>query len=784
MSRPWRSILPFIISFSLVCTGAAPAAAVDWAPSDGLVVGEVVTGGAKGADEYIELFNAAGSHRSLSGLELVYVSASGKSVTRKKVFADGRVEAGARVLLANADGAFAGLADHTYNGGLSGDGGSVVLRVQGGSVIDALSWGSAASDFVEGTAATAPPAGSSVERLPGDGGDNRRDTNDNASDTRVSSSPVAQGSGGSPVATPTPEPTPKPTPEPTPKPTPEPTPKPTPEPTPKPTPEPTPKPTPEPTPKPTPEPTPDPTPAPTPGPTSEPTPVPTPAPTPSAPPTAVPTASPQPTHAPTPEPSSAPPPAVDIAEARGRAVGTETTVEGTVTVQAGQILGERTLVIQDTSGGLPVRLPSVDLVDEYPRGTVIRATGELAQPYGNLELRSQDADDLTTIGSGGLPAVTTLSSTGLSEANEGRLATLTASIDDVDTYESGAVSIAISDSHGDGKVYAFAPLALDPGSLERGQTIEATGIVGQRASSSGAADGYRLWLRGSGDLSVVAAPAPTPAPSPTAVPDDLTDGTDRPKSKRVKIADATVGETVVIVGTVTSKAGLVDPEGRRVAVQDASGAILVRYPSDTTPARVGSVIRAVGEVGTWFGARQIEAEKEPRRKRTRSVRAANLRRPPVESDEWRLVRVSVRISDVERSGDTWRAEAELASGSTLPIIGLAGSGIDGGLLEDGRKARVTGLVKRAHPSATDQRFAVAPRSRKDIRLGRLLGAVDDDETTTTNTTMTTTMPAAPSEPLWPAVMRACSPPPLGRSMISRAGSCGSAAASNPSRDDA
>jgi hypothetical protein len=407
-------------------------------------------------------------------------------------------------------------------------------------------------------------------------------------------------------------------------------------------------------------------------------------------------------------------PVLDIASARHEAVGSMVTIEGTVTVQAGRILGDRTLVVQDGTGGLPVRLPSVALADEYARGTILRASGELAEPYGNLELRPDSAQDLTVIGTGGQPEAIALDSGGLAERNEGLLATLRATIGSIDVYDSGAISIGISDVSGEGKVYAFAPVELDLGTLERGQRVEATGIVGQRASSSGAADGYRLWLRGTSDLSVIAA-SPTPTPAPGSGGSEP--GADRPK--RVRIADAAEGSTVTIVGIVTSKAGLIDSDARRVTVQDRSGAILVRYPADATPPRVGSVIRASGEVGTWFDARQLEAETLPRVKRRGAVRATGLRRPPAETDEWMLVRVSVRIADVERDGDTWRAEAELSDGSTLPIVGLAGSGIEGDLLESGRSARITGLVKRAHPSATDQRFGVAPRSRRDIRLGRL-----------------------------------------------------------------
>ncbi len=194
-----------------------PAAAVGWPPSAGLVVAEVVTGGASASDEYIELYNASATTADLAGLEVVYVTSSGATVTRKTAWTGSLlVEPGRHVLLANALGTFAGAADGTWSGGLAATGGAIVLRPIGGTPIDAVGWGDAVNGFVEGTAASAPAAGRSIERRPGGSGGNGVDTNDNAADFAVNPTPIPLGLAAEPVPTPTPTPTPTPSPTPTP----------------------------------------------------------------------------------------------------------------------------------------------------------------------------------------------------------------------------------------------------------------------------------------------------------------------------------------------------------------------------------------------------------------------------------------------------------------------------------------------------------------------------------------------------------------------------------------
>ncbi|HYM84605.1 MAG TPA: lamin tail domain-containing protein, partial [Candidatus Dormibacteraeota bacterium] len=232
-----------LIGLLLVALGASaatplgraldPAAAVSWPVSTDLLLAEVVTGGASASDEWIEITNAGSAPRDLAGLEVVYVTSSGATVTRKATWATSKViEPGRHLLLANASGVYASLADATYSGGLAATGGALVLRPVGGSPIDAVGWGDATNAFVEGSAAPAPPAGSSIERRPGGAGGNTVDTNDGKADWLLDPAPVPQPLSAPPAPAPSPSVEPSTSPEPSARPEPSPSPDPSPVPTP------------------------------------------------------------------------------------------------------------------------------------------------------------------------------------------------------------------------------------------------------------------------------------------------------------------------------------------------------------------------------------------------------------------------------------------------------------------------------------------------------------------------------------------------------------------------
>jgi hypothetical protein len=430
-------------------------------------------------------------------------------------------------------------------------------------------------------------------------------------------------------------------------------------------------------------------------------------------------------------------------------------VSGTVTVEPGRILGDSAIAIQDATGGICVSLPSNVPTDTIVRGAVVQLTGVLAAPYANLEVRPGSAAEVAVTGVALDPTPLDLTAATLGEPAEGMLARVTGTLEHKDPSSSGSLALTLGSSTGDVRVFLHAALGAGSDDFEVGATYVALGIVGQRESAKGLNDGYRLWPRAVQDVTLLspaptdtpaatpttrtspsprdsptarptatpratATPRPTSKPRPTATASPKPTGTPGPShAPLVSIAEALrrPGETVRVQGTVTSRAGFLDADARRVTIESRGAAILLRLPQDAAVPGLGTRIEATGEVGTYYGAPQLAADDPPDRKHGGAAAPTLLRRAPDASDEWRLVRVTVRIENVSKSGDTWRAEASLGAGGSLPIAGLASSGIPSTALVEGRSGTITGIVKRAYPTASDQRFAIAPRSTADIQLG-------------------------------------------------------------------
>src|SRR5258708_35100275 len=115
-----------------------PLGAVSW-PVSTLLGSEVQTGGASASDESAEITNVGPAPVDLAGLELVYATSTGSTVTRKASWTTSLVlGTGRHLFVANTLGIYASLADATYSGGFAATGADIVLRAHRGAPLRAL----------------------------------------------------------------------------------------------------------------------------------------------------------------------------------------------------------------------------------------------------------------------------------------------------------------------------------------------------------------------------------------------------------------------------------------------------------------------------------------------------------------------------------------------------------------------------------------------------------------------------------------------------------------------
>jgi uncharacterized protein YdeI (BOF family) len=414
--------------------------------------------------------------------------------------------------------------------------------------------------------------------------------------------------------------------------------------------------------------------------------------------------SPRSTATPSPTPSAAEPePDLEsIAIARTQPAGTNVHLAGVVTVAPGIVGTPELLAIADSSGGVFVRLAGQ--IEGLELGRSVEVVGVLAAPYGQLEVRELRGLSLGSQGEGLAPMSVSLPEIG--EPIEGSLVSIRGTVDSV-TTDSGRLTLAVGDGSVDVRVLADPSTGLTRTDVARGDLVELTGVVGQRASASGRADGYRLWLRGRSDLVVLPEETPpagesSPSPSGTAVRHDLASA----------LGDR--GSSVDVEATVTAPAGLFDLGGPTITVDDGTAAVAAILPSGADGPRVGSRIRLVGRVGRWEGGPTVVASRivlEDELQATQPLAVTGALGPAL---EWRLVRVCGRIDKLTRAGSRWRAEL-LVDGQHVIVLGEPAAGVSATGLTAGRMAVVTGIVRRS--TSDSSAFQLLPRSSLDVRLG-------------------------------------------------------------------
>jgi uncharacterized protein YdeI (BOF family) len=704
------------------------AASVAWPPST-LVVSEVQTGGASASDEFVEIANQGSGPVDLIGLELVYSTSSGSTVTRKATWTASTIlQPGTRLLVVNGVGIYASIGDAAYSGGFAATGGAVALRVVGGTVVDAIGWGDATNPFVEGSAALAPPAASSLERRPGGALGNGTDTNDNSLDWFVAQVPGPQNLASPPIpdpgATPSPTASASPTVEPSPSASPTPSPTSTPTPSPTDTAEPSATPT-------EPSATPEPTPSATPEATPEPTPSPTPAPT----------ATPEPTPSPTTAPTS-------IAAARALPDGASVTVSGILTTDLGALESGRTAFIEDETGGIALYLDAT-VVSPLPAGTVVLASGVVDERYAQRTLRVTESD-LVLLGTAGLPPANDAATGAATEALEGTRIRVSGVL--IGTPDSLADGSAISVDDGSGPVRVIVtPAALGGRDLGSGSMVTAKGPLGQRDSTGTGASGYRIYVTLPEEITIeppatpspMQTPSSTPEPtsSPSSTPDPGVSPTPLPSptasagppsptpsptptSNAMSIAAARalpVGSTVSVRGVVSAEPGRLGTPAL-FAIADDTGGILVKLPDGIAPPARGRMVDVRGPLADPYG--QLEIRPGPADLSgggTGDLPAPVTLSPsgPSESSEGRLVRIDglVVVRPQKATSGDIGLTIETANGTRVRIMADASSGIGTSAFAMDARYRITGIAgQRASKKGVPDGYRVWVRDPADIDL--------------------------------------------------------------------
>jgi hypothetical protein len=622
-----------------------------------------MTGGISASDEYVEIANAGSTDADLGGFELVYVTATGATIARKAGFTAPLLLApGQHLLVANAAGIYGPLADATYAEGLAADGGAVALRRGDGTVVDAVGWGTAANSYVEGSAAPAPPAKSSIERLPGGSGGNTQDTNDNRADWFVQPNPVPQSLVSAPLPGPSTSPTASPSASPS----------------------------------------------------TPPTASLTPAPTTTLPATLTATAvvTPSLPASGSPEASSSPtqsaPALESISAARAQLAGTRAHVAGMVSAETGLVGAEGLLAIQDSSGGIYVRLATA--VAGLAIGTFVELDGVLAAPYGQLEIRNLGS---LTVGEGGPePVPSRVALTDVGEQTEGCLVTVGGTVASVET-DSGRITLTIGD--GTHSIHAMAdpPTGLSRSDVIKGDAVLVTGIVGQRATATGRLDGYRLWLRRRADLAVTrdlpsGSPSPAPLPSRASVPTGV------PVYHELASALKTRGAALDFEAGVTATAGLLDIGKPTIVVDDGTAAVAVTLPDDSDVPPVGMRVHVIGKVGRWQSGPTVLASQVSLLGEMQAIAPRTLTGSLTGSLEWRLVRACGRVQRFVRAGIRWRVDM-LVGGHEISVLGEPAASVVVDKSSVGRLAVVSGIVRRS--TSDNSSFQLLPRTALDFRLG-------------------------------------------------------------------
>ena len=389
------------------------------------------------------------------------------------------------------------------------------------------------------------------------------------------------------------------------------------------------------------------------------------------------------------------------------------TVEGVALTGSGFADGGGYLA--DESGGLAVLLSD----GSFAGGDRLRVSGTIDDRYAQRTLRAT-GNDLVALGTAAGPTPMAVATAAVGEAVEGRLVRIAGTVVGGPTALSAGLAFEVDDGSGPVRLLVGSATGIDLSAWGAGFALDVIGVVGQRDSSGTGTSGYRVQPRDVADvLSVAPGPSPTASPDPSAPPD----ATPEPSQPADVVSVAAArqlpkGASVVVRGVVTLAPGLVDPT--TAALQDASGAIVLRIGEEAGPIVRGTLVEVSGTRSTLSGMETLRVTTTPRSLGAAAEPAARSLRTgdAGEAHEAALVAVRGGLVGAPRRSSAGTISFEIDDGSGPLRVSIGSSaGIQAAQLGAGTWIEVRGILGQETTGSLPLRgYRVWPRDASDLRV--------------------------------------------------------------------
>jgi hypothetical protein len=372
--------------------------------------------------------------------------------------------------------------------------------------------------------------------------------------------------------------------------------------------------------------------------------------------------------------------------------------------------------VADASAGIAVLLSG----GAFQRGASVRITGTVDDRFSQRTLRA-DASGIELLGGGIEPSEQELATGAIGEDDEGKLVAVSGTLTSGPTQLTSTVAFDLDDGSGPIRVLVGTASGIDLGAWMRGSQLHLRGVIGQRDSSGTGTAGYRLQPRDAADVLSIAAQTPSPTPSATAsqTPSPFPSPSANPTAISIAAARARpTNSRLTVRGVVTLPSSLVD-QGT-AAIQDATGAIVLRLSDEAGTLRIGELVEVDGTRSTKSGMETLRVVAAPRRLGTQAL--PDPRQRPTgalgENDEAVLVSVHGAVTTTPRRTSAENVYFDVDDGSgAIRVFVAPGAAADTEHLLSGTQVAIVGVLGQETTGSLPERgYRLWPRRAQDVRI--------------------------------------------------------------------